>query len=325
VIVHEDVYVHAITFYLSVMGDPTGLGIAGEDVLRLYGKLDVLPYYGEIAKRLLVKFLHGRELATRIWVPGDSRLRSVVIRGSSTEPLYIRQLAGAVTQELIEARKKYRSLSDARHELSPEQQLVWSYFPQRRYISLYHATNMEGTDRELHRAVFRIEPCIGATFREALTVTATLADMISSDREYPRFFRRDPFVWWTGASFCLMLFTIVPQPASFYPMYLEHTGKGKTITDRWVDKVSKCTPVKVAGGRQRRKGFVLIDPAATPSGNLCEVPIGCLHMAETGSLDGVSVPLTPEMIKKDIMADLLSYTPGRLIAELNKFEKRLPE
>jgi len=298
--------------------------LAGGDALQLYGKLDVLPYYGEIAKRL-VKFLHGRELATRIWVP-DGRLRSVVIRGPSAEPLYIGQLAKAVTPDLIEARRKYRGLADARHELSPEQQLVWSYFPQRRYISLYHATNMEGIGRELYRAVFRIEPCTGATPGEALTVTAALSDTISSDREYPAFFRGEPFVWWTGASFCLMLFTRVPQPASFYQVYLEHTGKGKTLTDRWVDEVSKCMTVKIAGGRGLRKGFILIDPSATPSGNLCEVPMGCLHMAETGGVDGVSVPLIRRgMLKNDMMADLLSYTPGRLIARLGELGEHLPE
>ena len=77
-------------------------GLSSSDVLLPYGEPDVLAYYGLIAPKLETH-LHGRELATRTWLPRGT-VRSVVKRGSHGPPLYIRQLARAVTPEILAAR-----------------------------------------------------------------------------------------------------------------------------------------------------------------------------------------------------------------------------
>jgi hypothetical protein len=121
------------------------------NVLQPDGELDVLAYYGLIAPKLET-YLHGRELATRTWVP-QGRIRSVVKRSPQAKPLYIRQLAGAVTPQMMNARAKYASGEEAKHILSPDQSLVWYYFPPRRFVEFHYATNREGEGREINRVL----------------------------------------------------------------------------------------------------------------------------------------------------------------------------
>jgi hypothetical protein len=96
------------------------------------------------------------------------------------------------------------------------------------------------------------------------------------------------------------------------------------MTDRWIRKVAGRAKVKVAGGRARRPDTLIVDPSQTPSGKLCRVPLGSLHMADAYTVDGVSVPLRPDMLHRSVVPDLLSYTPGRIIDELDELARRLP-
>ncbi|CAJ37820.1 hypothetical protein [Methanocella arvoryzae] len=304
------------------MTEQAGLiGLSG-DVIRPYGELDVLPYYGRIAEKL-TGFLHGRELASRIWTP-HGRIRSVVVTGQTAPPLYIRQMSEAVTPQIIRAREQYSNLDEVRGRLSPEQQLVWQYFPQRRYIGFYYSLNRIGPAREIDRVVFQIERSFGSTLAEALEAAQEFIRAAVSDTGYQELFRREPFVYWTGSSFQVMLFTREVQPATFYRSHLECTGKGRTMADLWTDLATASTGSKIVGGTGRRKGAVLINSEPTLPGKLCPVPLGCLDMADGTTLRGVSVPLTGDMLSSDILDDLTAYTPERIVEELDKLAARLP-
>lgn len=299
-------------------------GLAGKsgDVLRPYDELDVLPYYGRIAEKLM-GFLRGRELASRIWTP-SGRPRSVVISSPPSPPLYVEQVAGAMTPGLADARLKYRNVDEARGILSPGQQLTWQYFPSRRYVGFYYATNRSGHDREIDRAVYDISPSVGATLDEALDAVRALTGAIVSDDRYHALFKGDPFVYWTGSAFQVMLLTREHQPASFYRDSLEYTGKGRTLSDSWIDAAALQGGVKISGGSQRRRGFVRIDTDLTPPGKLCPIPIGCLDMADGTTLAGVSVPLTPALLKTDLLPGLVAYGPEQVLDELDELAARLP-
>jgi hypothetical protein len=41
-------------------------------------------------------------------------------------------------------------------------------------------------------------------------------------------------------------------------------------------------------------------------------------------IEGVSVPLTMDMLRQDEVADLQSYTPQRIIDELDELARRVP-
>jgi hypothetical protein len=292
------------------------------DVLRPYGEPDLLAYYGLIAPKLEA-YLHGRELATRTWVP-QGRIRSVVKRGSHAPPLYIWQLARAVTPEMMAARAKFAGLEAARHVLSADQALVWYYFPPRRFVEFHYATNRDGEGREINRVFYAIGLGRGVTAEDAIEVAALLAQAAMDDDQVRELTREKPFVSWTGNSFHLTLFLKEKQPARFYRDQLEYSGQGRTLTDRLIDRVIKEAKVPVNGGHNRLPGHVTIDPSQTPSGHLCQVPLGSLHMSDAGTVDGVSVPLTPDMLHREAVAWIQSYTPGRIIDELDELARRLP-
>jgi hypothetical protein len=292
------------------------------DVLRPYGDLDVLAYYGLVAPKLET-FLQGRELATRTWLP-QSRIRSVVKRGSQGPPLYIRQLVRAVTPQMISARMKFAHLEEGKHALSPDQSLVWYYFPPRRLIEFQYATNREGKGREIDRVLYDIDQGKGATAEDSIEVAALLAQAIMEDQQARDLSRGKPFVSWTGHSFHLLLSLREAQPARFYQDQIEYTGRGHTLTDRLIDRVTREAQVPVTGGSTRLPGHVNIDPSQTPSGHLCRVPLGCLYMTDATAVEGVSVPLTLDMLRREEVAALDQYTPKKIIDELDELAQRLP-
>jgi hypothetical protein len=291
------------------------------DILRPYGEQDVLAYYGLIAQKLET-YLQGRELATRTWLP-QGRIRSVVKRGPPATPLYIRQLAGAVTPQMMNVRAKYANLEEARHVLSPDQALVWYYFPPRRFVEFHYATNREGQGREINRIFYDIDRGRDVTAEDSIEVAALLAQVAMDDEQMRALTREKPFASWTGSSFHLMLSLKEMQPARFYRDELEYSGRGRTLTDRLIDRVIKEAKVPVTGGHTRKPGHVTIDPSQTPSGHLCRVPLGSLNMRDAMTIEGVSVPLTLDMLCREEVTDLQRYTPERIIDELDELAKRL--
>lgn len=297
-----------------------------ENILRPYGDIDLLLYYGLIAEKLQ-PYLHGRELATRTWLP-KGRIRAVVKRGSLNHPFYIEEMAGAVTPSLMRAREKYEHLDDAKHVLSPEQALAWFYFAPRKYMGFHYATNREGEGREISRVVYDVVPGRNMSAEDAIEVAALLVQAVLEDDQAGRMLSGRPFVSWTGSSFNVALSLNGLQSASFYRAQIEYTGKGYTLTDRLIAYVTKASKVPIAGGPVRPPGHITIDPSQTPSGHLCRVPLGSLNMesasAAGGVIGGVSVPLTLDMLSRDEVADLRAYTPQRIIDELDGLARRLP-
>jgi hypothetical protein len=293
-----------------------------EDILRPYGSPDLLLYYGLVAEKLQ-PYLHGRELATRIWLP-KGRVRVVVKRGSWNPPLYIGPMARAITPAMMEARRKFEHLDDARHVLSPEQALAWFYFVPRKYMGFHYATNREGEGREINRIVYDIDRGRGVSAEDAIEVAAFLVKAVQEDGQAAEMLSGNPLVSWTGSSFHVTLSLKEMQPASFYKDQIEYSGKGHTLTDRLIAQISCFSKVPVAGGHVRRPGLITVDPSLTPSGHLCRVPLGSLHMESASVIGGVSVPLTTDMLSRDEVADLRAYTPQRVIDELEDLARRLP-
>jgi hypothetical protein len=297
--------------------------VAGiEDILRPYGDPDLLLYYGLVAEKLQ-QFLHGRELATRTWLP-KGRIRVVVKRGSWNPPFYIVQMARAVTPAMMEARSKFEHLDAARHVLSPDQALTWFYFVPRKYMGFHYATNREGEGREINRIVYDIDRGRGMSAEDAIEVAAHLVEAVQEDEQAANMLHGHPFVSWTGSSFHVTLSLKETQPASFYREQIEYSGKGHALTDRLITRVTDASKVPVAGGHVRRPGLITVDPSQTPSGHLCRVPLGSLHMESASVIGGVSVPLAPDMLSRDEVADLRAYTPQRVIDELDELARRLP-
>ncbi|HEY3274389.1 MAG TPA: hypothetical protein VGJ92_11530 [Methanocella sp.] len=292
------------------------------DILRPHGDLDVLAYYGMIAPKLET-YLHGRELATRTWLQ-QGRIRSVVKRGSQGPPLYIPQLVRAVTPQMINARVKYAHLEEGRNVLSPDQALVWYYFPPRRMVEFHYATNREGEGREINRVCYDLGRGRGVTAEDAIEVAALLTQAATDDDQVRNLTRGKPFVSWTGNSFNLLLALKKIQPAGFYSDQIEYSGRGHTLTDRLIDLVTKEASVPVTGGHTRLPGHVTVDPSQTPSGHLCRVPLGSLNMSDSTTIEGVSVPLTQDMLRREEVARLQHYTPVKVIDELDELTRRLP-
>ncbi len=293
-----------------------------EDILRPYGDLDLLLYYGLVAEKLQ-PYLHGRELATRTWLP-KGRVPVVVKRGSWNPPLLIGPMARAVTPAMMGARRKFEHLDAARHVLSPDQALTWFYFVPRKYMGFHYATNREGGGREINRIVYDIDRGKSMSAEDAIEVAAHLVKAVQEDEPAADMLYGRPLVSWTGSSFHVTLSMKEMQPASFYREQIEYSGKGHTLTDRLIDRVTDTSKVPIAGGHVRRPGLITVDPSQTPSGHLCRVPLGSLHMESASVIEGVSVPLAPDMLSRDEVADLRTYTPQRVIDELDELARRLP-
>lgn len=97
-----------------------------------------------------------------------------------------------------------------------------------------------------------------------------------------------------------------------------------TNLSRWIKAVKGRTEIPVVGGHVKVKKAISIDPSQTPSGKLCRVPLGSLHMKDAQTVNGVSVPLKPDMLEKSLVRELQAYTPAKILEELPELAKRLP-
>lgn len=295
-----------------------------DDPIRPFGEVDVLPYYGTLAP-YLVKYLRDKEIAAKIWLREGYVLR-VLKRGSKDQPLFIEEMADAVTPELIELRRTAGELKKVRSEITEKQALTWSYFVPRRLIDFLYATNKEGEGKEIDRVFLDIDRGEGTSARDSLQIAKLLLDEISGDEEMGEYMKGEPYLSWTGASFHLLFELKRPQPASFYHRYLEVSGVKKldTSSARWIESIKKNTDIPVVGGHEKVKNAISIDPSQTPSGKLCRVPLGALHMKDASTVDGVSVPLKPDMLEESIIGELEAYTPAKIVDVLPELAKRLP-
>ena len=258
------------------------------DILRPYNsEIDTILYYGLIAPYLR-NYLRGRELATKIWLFKGS-LKAIVKRGSSEEPLYIDDLASSVTSDLLAAREKYGELHTARPYITDKQELAWKYFVPRRLIGFHYATNREGEGREITRVFLDLDRGYGISASDALDAAIALVSVMQSDDKYDQYFKREPFIAWTGSSFHVMLTLRSTQPAGFYSFHLEASGGSNvSMVEQCADQVNGRVQFKVVAG------------------------------------DGVSLPLTADMLHRDLLPGLESYTPEKIIEDIRELAARLP-
>ncbi|UZE94024.1 MAG: hypothetical protein IB618_00400 [Candidatus Pacearchaeota archaeon] len=291
-----------------------------QDILKPFGKTDVLSYYSAIANKLK-NFLKNKEIASKVWLPFGFFIK----RGSKAQPLYIEEFS-VVDNKLLELRSK-TNLKRARDKITKQQDKIWGYFPQAKLIDFFYATNREGKGKPIDRIFFDIDRGKGTTAQQTQQVIIALIKTIRSDKEFKKLIKFKTFLMWTGKSFHLYLMLNKAVPQSFYQKYIS-CKKDKPLesfTGRWAQKISKETKIKVKGGHEKTFNTIIIDPSQTPSGKLARCPFS-LHMKSPKEVDGISVPLNEKMLQdKTLVKKLESLTPEKVIKNLNRWARNLPK
>ncbi|MGC9005380.1 MAG: hypothetical protein ACP5JC_02005, partial [Candidatus Micrarchaeia archaeon] len=251
-----------------------------EKILAPFGQTDVLLLYGIVGEKLK-KYLNGKELGSKIWLPSGN-IPYLIKRGSKLEPLFIDEFVNAITIEFLETRAK-KDFSSAKEELTDAQKKVWEYFVPRKFADFFYATNGEHPNRPIDRIFFDIDRGSDVSAEQAQEVARLFVRAIEEDRELEKVIgSREPFVYWTGNSFHVFLFLDKPKPNSFYEKYFRYSKDEpeSSFTGRWVKEVSGQVKFKVSVGHEKLPNTVSIDPSQTPSGKLCRIPLGSLHMKD---------------------------------------------
>ncbi|MGB9577531.1 MAG: hypothetical protein ACP5O3_03210 [Candidatus Micrarchaeia archaeon] len=301
-----------------------------KDVLKPFGHFETLLFYACVAPSLS-RFLKGKLLAAKNWLPRGA-MPFLIKRGSKEAPLSVEELIEAVDLRFLEVRRTAEHLEDAKTSLSEAQRKVWSYFLPRKLNDFFYATNGESPGQQLDRVFFDLDRGAGVTAEQARQAASAFVEVVSGDEEFGEqageLVCGGPFACWTGSSFHVYLFFKKPQPNSVYEQLFQYSKNDPlaSFSGRWAAAVAKQTKLRVAGGHEKVAGVITIDPSQTPSGKLCRVPLGSLHLKDAVTVDGVSLPLAlDELRDAKFVAELQEYSPRRLLEELNKWEKKLPK
>ncbi len=301
-----------------------GLSKKSKDVIKPFGQIDVLLYYGIVAEKLK-KYLAGKEIAAKIWLGKKGFMPYLIKRGSKLTPLYIEEFK-EVTPEFLELRQKLKNLKVAIGKINKTQAKIWEYFLPRHLSDLFYATNNEKAKKPIERIFFDIDRG-NVKIEYAQKVAAKLVELIRTDNKFWDLVKGDLFVMWTGNSFHVYVFLKKEISTSVYDRYIAYSKKEPLLsfTGRWAKKINDSLKIKVIGGHEKQKGMVNIDPSQTPSGKLCR-SVFSLHMKDENTIDGVALPLGLDMIKdKSLISKLIRYTPSGVINELDKLSKKLPK
>lgn len=297
-----------------------------KDPVRPEGVVDVLLFYAIVARRLR-KFLAGKEIASRIWLPSSGR-GYVIKRGSDIGPLYAGELAEAVTPELLALRRE-GDLAGAGRDLTDVQKKAWSYFVPRRLCDFFYATNGEGPGKPIERIFFDLDRGEGISAEEAASAAEAFTRIIMEDAALEELIGPpQPFVYWTGRSFHVLLLLDKPREASFYDRYFRYSkaSPGDSFTGRWAKELGDTLGFPISGGHEKKPGVLTVDPSQTPSGKLCRVPLGSLHMRDASTVDGVSIPVSGSILHKKGLAERLErYSPSDVLTNLEQHCKDLPD
>ncbi|MCD6591111.1 MAG: hypothetical protein J7K72_04025 [Candidatus Aenigmarchaeota archaeon] len=296
-----------------------------ENPVKPFGHTDVLLLYGMVGDKLR-GFLHGKEIASKVWLP-KGNIKYFLNRGSKKPPLYVDDLVEAITPEFLEIRSEHH-LKEVETEITEKQKLVWLYFPPRKLADFFYATNSEGAGKPIDRIFFDIDRGEGVSFEHAREVAKLLCETIRKDSELRKLIgKTKPFVSWTGNSFHVYIMLSELKPNSFYERYFMFSKNDPlaSFTGRWAEEIKNELKINVSGGHEKIPNHISIDPSQTPSGKLCRSPLGSLHMADAKTIDGVSVPLTEEMLGDNNLEEKLKeITPAYVIKNLEKLAERLP-
>ncbi len=291
-----------------------------EKVLYPHGKLDVLYYYREVGRALL-RFLRGKELASKVWIPGGPK---IIKRASKHGALYIDQLVESVDDEFLKLR--LRSLRDVRGKLTETQIRVWNYFLPRKLCDFFYSTNGEGEGRAIERLFFDIDRAGDVDREEARRAAEMLIQLIRGDEDFNELlpnYKISPM--YTGSSFHVYLLLEQELEPDFYNRHLRFSKAEPlaSFTGRWAAELRR-QGIRITGGHEKVAGQLTLDPSQTPSGKLARAPFS-LHMRDAKSVDGVAIPLTEDMLsEKGLIKELDSYTPEKVLDELSELATRLP-
>lgn len=295
------------------------------DITKPYGETDVLLYYGLVAPKL-EEYLNKKMLASKVWLP-NGKFPNFINRGSKLAPLYIEGMIEAITPEFLELRKGHH-LEDVRSKLTKEQIKTWQYFVPRKMCDFFYATNGEGIGLPLDRIFFDIDRGNDISAENAQKVAELLVEIIKNDADFNKQvgYEQKIIPAWTGNSFHIYLHLKKQIPNAFYDRYIQYSKSKplESFTGRWAAEINKSLDVKVAGGHEKIKNTLNIDPSQSPSGKLCRVLLSSLHMKDAKTIDGLSLPIESKMLKdKRLIEELKAYTPKKVIGELDILAKRI--
>ncbi len=293
------------------------------DIIKPFEHTDVLLYYAIVASKLR-NFLKGKEIATKIWLP-HGNIPFFLKRGSKLKPLYIEDFS-CVDEKMLKLRTEKENLKAARNDLIGKQALVWDYFVPRKLIDFFYATNNEKPGKPIERIFIDIDRGEGITSENAQEVARLLVQEIRNDKELAKLFKFKIFVMWTGSSFHVYMLLQKQISNSDYEKYFAYKKDSPldSFTGKWAAAIQEKTKIKVQGGHEKKPSQITIDPSGTPSGKLARVPFS-LHMKSATEIDGIALPVLEEQLQeKQIVKKLKSYTPKKVIPEIDKLAKLLP-
>ncbi|MEM3364249.1 MAG: hypothetical protein QXS93_01935 [Candidatus Micrarchaeia archaeon] len=289
------------------------------DVLHPFGDLDVVGYYSTISSKLK-NFLAGKELAGKVLFPGARR--PLLTRGTKLPPLFVKQLAENVDDKFLEIRKGHH-LEDVKDKLTPTQQIIWRYFPPRKLADLFYATNGEkGT--YIDRIFFDIDRGEGISTATAQKVAYSLVVAIQEDSDFQSLTKSKIYVQYTGSSFHVYILLKKPQPKSFYDKYFAFgKSQSSSFATKWAKKICAEIGINVLAGHEKVANAIILDPSQTPPGKLARAPFS-LHMSDAKTVDGVAIPIYPDMLEEPgLIKSLSAYTPDMVVDELSILSKRI--
>jgi hypothetical protein len=295
-----------------------------KDILKPFGKTDVLLYYGIVAPSLS-KYLTGKEIAAKNWMGKEAFSPSLLKRGSKLRTMKAEYFS-EVTPGLLKMRSEVGKLDDVRKKLNDKQQLLWEYFIPRHLSDLFYATNSEGVGRQIERIFIDIDRGdVGQKITQR--VTNALVEEMQADKMFLDKYKGELFAMWTGNSFHVYVFLDKTISSKEYSDKIAYSKKEplQSFIGRWAQKINNKLGVKVLGSHEKIRNAVILDPSQTPSGKLCRAPFS-LHMASDTKVDGVAVPLELDMLDESGLVDSLKrLTPKKVAENLDEFVKRLPK
>lgn len=287
-------------------------------ILNSVGQLDVLDYYSKIAPALK-DFLKGKKIASKVHLSDFFFLK----RGSNAKPLHIEDFS-SVNNKMLSLRKNH--LKEVRDKLSNKQQLVWEYFPPRKLIQFFYATNDEGVGGKIDRVFIDIDRRKHSA-ENARIVALNLIECIKKDKEFNSLIGSYKIViLWTGASFHVYLLLKKKINLKFYNEYLSYgSGKNKrnSFIMKWASEISEKTGIHAEGGHEKSDKFIILDSSNTPSGKLARSPFS-LHVKDWKNWDGVCVPVSlKELSDKNLVKKLLKLSPDEVLNNLDYYKRLL--
>jgi len=292
-----------------------------KNILKPYGKTDVLLYYSAIARKL-EKYLKGKEIAAKNHLGKAAFMPFILKRGSKISPLMIEEFR-EVNESFLKTRKEIKSLKDAKNKITKTQAKLWEYFLPRKLSELFYATNNEGAKRDIERVFLDIDSNVSK--EQTQKATKELINIIKADKSFNKRFKCEIFIMWTGKSFHIYIFLNKKIKNNMYNSAIAYSKADpkKGFIGKWAAQLQKKFKFKISGGHEKIPRGITIDPSQTPSGKLCRAPFS-LHLKNEKTVDGIAIPVTiKDLSNPNLIKTLQLYTPDRIIKDIDKLSAKL--